>query len=182
MGRDLEWLNIVAKQHKTWIEIVQSFGEYTYCDDIVQEAYIALSKYAKPENIIKDGKVVRGYMYFTLRNLYYQYYAKKNKVQKISIDQDDNFLQLPHEDNIEENEAFHKICTQIDELSNSWHWYDKKLWKLYSQTDMSIRKLAAETHISWVSIFNTIKNLKLEIKDKIQENYEDYKHKDYERI
>jgi hypothetical protein len=56
------------------------------------------------------------------------------------------------------------------------------MWKLYSQTDMSIRKLAAETTISWVSIFNTLKNLKQDLKDKLQEDYIDLKNEDYERI
>ena len=69
-----------------------------------------------------------------------------------------------------------------DEVAEEWHWYDKKMWKLYSQTDMSIRKLASETNISWVSIFNTLKNLKQEIKDKLEEDYIDYKNKDYDRI
>ena len=47
---------------------------------------------------------------------------------------------------------------------------------------MSIRKIAAETKISWVSIFNTLKNAKNIIKDKLQEDYEDYKNEDYDKI
>ena len=94
----------------------------------------------------------------------------------------ENFLELPHEDDIEENEAFHKICLMVDDVAKDWHWYDKKIWKLYSQTDMSIRKLASETKISWVSIFNTLKNLKLDIKNKISEDYEDFKQGDFERL
>jgi hypothetical protein len=182
VDRDLDWLEIVAKEHKNWVAIVRNLvGDY-YAEDIVQEAYIALSKYSDPNKIIKDGKVSGGYMYFTLRSLAYQFYNKKKKVNVIRLDTEENLLQLPSEDNIEENEAFYKICLLVDEVSEGWHWYDKKIWKLYSQTDMSIRKLATETKISWVSIFNTLKNLKLDIKNKIYENYEDYKNGDWERI
>jgi DNA-directed RNA polymerase specialized sigma24 family protein len=177
-----EWLSIVAEQHDEWVKIVKSFGEKNFAEDIVMESYIALTKYAKPEQIIKDGKVSRGYMYFTLRSLFYQYYNKKKKYKKIRLDDHEQTWQLQHEDNIEEQQAYHKICTMIDEVSEEWHWYDKKMWKLYSQTDMSIRKLAAETNISWVSIFNTLKNLKLDIKNKIQEDWDDLKNEDYERI
>jgi len=177
-----EWLSIVAEQHDEWVRIVKSFGEKNFAEDIVMESYIALTKYAKPEQIIKDGKVSRGYMYFTLRSLFYQYYNKKKKYKKIRLDDHEQTWQLQHEDNIEEQQAYHKICTMIDEVSEEWHWYDKKMWKLYSQTDMSIRKLAAETNISWVSIFNTLKNLKLDIKNKIQEDWDDLKNEDYERI
>lgn len=182
MGDDYQWLRIVAKQHSTWISIVRSFGEYNYAEDIVQEAYIALIKYAKPDQIIKDGIVSRGYMFFTLRSLYYQYYNKKRKVKKVQLDDIESHVQLPHVDNVEENIAFNKICTLVDQVADEWSWYDRKLWKLYSQTDMSMRKLAAETKISWVSIYNSLKHLKKDLRDKLQEDYEDYKNTDYERI
>lgn len=177
-----KWLEVVAEQHDTWVGIVNGFGEYNYAEDIVQESYIALTKYADPNKIIKDGKVSRGYMFFTLRSLYYQYYNKKKKVEKIRIDDNEVFLQIPQVDGMEEQEAFHKICLLVDEVADEWTWYDKRMWKLYSQTDMSIRKLADETKISWVSIFNTLKNLKQELKDKLQEDYIDLKNEDYERI
>ena len=182
MGDSLEWLRIVAKQHDEWVKIVNSFGEYNYAEDIVQEGYLALIKYAKPENIIKDNKMTRGYMYFTLRSIYYQYYNKKRKVKKISIDNEDINIQLPYVDNIDEQEAFHKICTMVDDIADGWNWYDRKLWKLYSQTDMSIRKLAKETKISWVSIFNTLKNLKEELRLKLGEDFEDYINNDYDKL
>jgi len=182
MGQTYEWLKIVAKQHTDWIKIVNSLGEYNYAEDIVQEMYFTLIKYASPEKIIKNGKVSRGYVFFTLRSLVYQYYNKKKRVTKISIDDDENHIQIPYEDSIEENEAFHKICLMVDEVADEWHWYDKKMWKLYSQTDMSIRKLASETNISWVSIFNTLKNLKQELRQKLGEDYTDFKNKDYDRI
>jgi len=182
LDRELDWLSIVAKRHKYWVGIVRSLVGDFFCEDIVQEAYIALAKYSNPDKIIKDGKVSEGYMFFTLGSLAYQFYNKKKKVTIISIDKDENFLELPHEDDIEENEAFHKICLMVDEVAKDWHWYDKKIWKLYSQTDMSIRKLASETKISWVSIFNTLKNLKLDIKNKISEDYEDFKQGDFERL
>lgn len=175
-------LRLIAAQHDEWVSIVKGFGEHFYCEDIVQEAYIAIYKYARPENIIKNNKVSRGYMFFTLRNLYYQLYNKKKKIIKVRLDHDENFLQIPYTDNVNENIAFHKICILVDNLADKWHWYDKKLWKLYSQTDMSIRKLASETKISWVSIFNSLKYLKKEIKKELKEDYEDFINKDYDRI
>ena len=178
----LDWLNIVASQHQDWIKIVNGFGEYNYAEDIVQEAYIRLIKYAKPSNIIKDNKVSRGYMFFTLRSLYFQYYNSKRKIQKVSIDNEENFLQIADETNLEEQEAFNRVCILIDEVAEDWAWYDRKLFKLYRDTDLSIRKIAAETNISWVSIFNTLKNCKQDVRSKLSEAYEDYKNEDYDRI
>ena len=70
----------------------------------------------------------------------------------------------------------------IDDHIDEWRWYEKKLFTLYRDSDLSIRGIAKETNISWVSIFNTLKNAKHELKEKFQEDYDDLKNKDYERI
>ena len=187
-----EWLEIVAKQHSEWIRIVNQFGEYNYAEDIVQESYLILYKYAKPENIIENGMIRRGYMYFTLRTTYYLYYNAKTKVKKYSLDsgftslgQDghyESYIQLEDKSDLREQEAYNKICQKIDSEIHNWHWYDKKMFVLYRDSGMSIRKIAAETKISWVSIFNTLKNAKNTIREKLAEDYEDYKNEDYERL
>lgn len=182
MGRTAGWLELVAKQHNEWIRVVNSFGEYDYAEDVVQEAYIALYKYADETKIIKEGKVVRGYIFFTLRSIYYQYYNAKKKINKVSLDDEEFKIQIPHNTQMDEQVAFNKICNMIDQELDGWHWYDAKLFKLYRDTDLSIRKIARETNISWVSIFNTLKNAKTIIRDKFGEDYLDYKHEDYDRI
>lgn len=182
MGHSLQWLEKVAERHKEWVQIVRSFGENSYAEDLVQEMYIVLSKYTNEEKIIKNGVVSRGYIYFTLRSLYYSLYNNKKKLPKVSIDDEESFFQLEDSNNLEEQIAFHKICKMIDDLSNDWHWYDRKLFHLYRDTDKSIRKIADETNISWVSIFNTLKNLKQEVRERLAEDYLDYKNKDYDRI
>ena len=182
MDKTAQWLRIVAERHNEWIKIVHSFGEYTYSEDLVQEMYLTLLKYTTPEKIVNDGVVSRGYIYFTLRSLYYQYYNKKKKVTKVSIDDEELSIQIPDVDHLEEHEAFHKICLLVDEVSDGWGWYDRKLWKLYSQTDMSMRKIASETNISWVSIYNSLKHLKEDLRNKLGEDFADFKNQDYDRI
>jgi len=182
MGKQSEWLGIVAKRHQEWINIVKSFGEYNYAEDIVQQSYLTIYKYANEEKVIRNGNVSRGYMYFTLRSLYYQYYNSKRKITKVSIDDDEFTFEIPNHTQMDEQVAFHKICTMIDDHIEGWRWYEKKLFTLYRDSDLSIRGIAAETNISWVSIFNTLKNAKQEIKDKFEEDYLDYKQGDYDRI
>jgi len=182
MDKPIEWLGKVAERHKEWIAIVKSFGEYDYCEDIVQEGYLTIYKYANEDKVIRDGIVSRGYMYFTLRSLYYQYYNSKRKINKVSLDDEEFTIQIPNDTQMDEQVAFHKICTMIDDHIDGWRWYENRLFKLYRDSDLSIRGIAAETNISWVSIFNSLKNAKQEIKDKFQEDWEDYKNKDYDRI
>lgn len=182
MDKPTEWLGKVAERHKEWVAIVKSFGEYDYAEDLVQEMYLTIYKYADESKVIRNGVVSRGYCYFTLRSLYYQYYNSKKKITKVSLDDDEVTLQIPDASQMDEQIAFHKICTMIDEHIEGWRWYENRLFKLYRDSNLSIRGIAAETNISWVSIFNTLKNAKQEIKDKFEETYLDYKNKDYDRI
>jgi len=182
MDKPTEWLGKVAERHREWIAIVKSFGEYDYAEDLVQEMYLTIYKYADENKVIRNGVVSRGYVYFTLRSLYYQYYNSKKKITKVSLDDEEFTIQIPNDSQKDEQVAFHKICTMIDDHIDGWRWYENKLFKLYRDSDLSIRGIAAETNISWVSIFNTLKNAKQEIKDKFQEDWEDFKNKDYDRI
>ena len=182
MDKSAEWLAIVAKKHKEWINIVKSFGEKSYYEDIVQQMYITLYKYSSKEKIIKDGIVSTGYIYFTLRSIYFQYYNSKKKVNKISIDNEEYFYEIPDDTQMDEQIAFNKLCKLIDNEVESWEWYNKKLFKIYRDTPLSIRGIANETNISWVSIFNSLKNAKKKIKNKFQEDWDDYENNDYELI
>jgi len=177
---DNKWLNQVAQHHKEWIKIINSFGEYDYAEDIVQETYIALYKYADATKIIDaSGNVRKGYVFFTLKSLFFQYYNKKMKVNKVSIDEQFNLFD---DSNLQEHEAYNNICLLVDEEIKNWHWYDEKLFKLYRDSDMSMRDIAKETNISLISIFNSIKNYKEILNTKFNKDYQDYINNDYNGI
>jgi DNA-directed RNA polymerase specialized sigma24 family protein len=177
---DNKWLNQVAQHHNEWIKIINSFGEYDYAEDIVQETYIALYKYADATKIIDaSGNVRKGYVFFTLKSLFFQYYNKKMKVNKVSIDEQ---FTLFDDSNLDEHNAYNDICLLIDEEIKNWHWYDEKLFKLYRDSDMSMRDIAKETNISLISIFNSIKNYKEILNTKFGKDYQDYINNDYNGI
>ncbi len=65
---------------------------------------------------------------------------------------------------------------------DSWHWYDKGLFKLYRENEWSFREASKETKIGTKSIFNTIKYCKERLRENCAEDYEDYINEDYEKI
>jgi len=177
---DNSWLAKVAEHHNEWIKIIHSFGEYDYAQDLVQETYITLWKYASAEKIIDvNGNVRKGYVYFTLKSLYYQYYNKKKKITKVPID---GCWELFDDSNVEEHKAYNDICMLIDDEIENWSWYDRKLFKLYRDNDLSMRDISKETTISLISIFHSIKNYKIILKEKFQKEYTDYVENDYNQI
>jgi RNA polymerase sigma factor (sigma-70 family) len=175
----LKWLTKVAKHHKDWVKIVNSFGEYFFAEDIVQETYIMLMKWSSEEKLFKDEQINKAYMYFALKNTFLQHLNKNNKIKFISIE---DAVNLAEENNEEENNAYNDLLNNIDLECNSWHWYDKQLFELYKNTNKSLRQISAETNISVTSIFNTVKTCKRRIKNNVGEDYEDFKNKDYELI
>jgi RNA polymerase sigma factor (sigma-70 family) len=182
MDKEVKWLAKVAERHNEWISIVNSFGEYDFAEDIVQECYLTLYKYADEKKIIKNGVVSRGYLYFTIRSLYFSYYNSKKKIKKVYLDDEETKQQVEYIDSLDEQIAYNEICTLMDDHIDNWRWYERKLFLLYRDSGLSIRGIAAETGISWVSIYHTLKAAKQELKEKFGEDYDDYKNDDYELI
>jgi DNA-directed RNA polymerase specialized sigma24 family protein len=146
-------------KHKHWITVVKRFGENTYAEDIVQEAYI---------KIIQSNKDVNfAYFYFTLRSLTMNLHNKK--VIKVEITKDIEYLLV---DSQEENIVLELAQPFIDYIQ-TWEDYERMLFMVYVNKGVSMRKMARESGISFTSIYNTIRNCKLKLIKWQKENQKD---------
>lgn len=186
-------IDVLSKRHNEWIKMAQSFKlSKDDANEIVQEMYLRLHDYTRDVNKIMYSKkeVNTFYIYITLRNLYYSgftNYGKSPKSKKmilfseIDTDDFDALINRISEDYDEINDDLMKkinldvLCDKIDEVIEDWYWYDKKLTKLYLNTDMSMRDISKETKISLSSIFNTLTNAKEKIRQKVGQEYKKYK-------
>ena len=182
-------LNILAKKHTDWIRMAKSFKlSSNDANELVQEMYLRIHDYTKDVNKImyNETEVNTFYVYITLKNLYYSKfgYRKKKKVylfSEISTD-DHNYLyhkmkcdMLEDRKNKEKKINLEALYDKIDEVIEEWYWYDKKLTKLYLNTNMSMRDISKETKISLSSIFNTLTNAKEKIRKESEKEYKKYK-------
>ena len=180
--RDLlmNWIEKVAKHHKEYVKTIKSFGEDFYSEDLVQEMYIRfLTKNKEQQVINKFGEVNRYYVYLTLRSLFVDFYRQKSRIIKVDLS---DVLTLEQIDTLEEHEAFGELLKKVNEETKRWEWYDKMLFDLYRDKNMTMRDLQKATTISLRSIFCTIKNCKERLKENVGEDYLDYVNKDYELI
>lgn len=175
-----DWLTKVAKHHKYFVSVVESFGEYFYAEDIVQEMYLRLHKYTTWDKIEKDGEINKGFVWFVLRNIYVDYCKQKSRIDKCDLKEAIYIYDDSEEKAI--NLAKNKIDLKVEAEINSWHPYDAMLFRLYKESDKSMRELAKGTKISLTSIFHTIKYCKERIKEAVGEDYEDLLNNDLERI
>lgn len=161
-------------------------------DDIVQDMYLRLNKYIKdPTKIMyKENDINKFYVYITIKNLYNDYLKQKNKHRTLNIDDIEvsyeivePSTQLQLENELKKQKAEETLIENIKKEVESWdRWYDQKLFKIYYETDISMRKLSADTNISVTSIFNSCKNYKQIINTKFAEDFQDYINGDFHLI
>ena len=110
------------------------------------------------------------FVYVTLRNMYATLMKAKGRIEFVDVSQLEEEL-IFEEANEEAEVQLVALYDEIWETTDEWHWYDKKIFHLYHNTDMSIRTLADETKISARSIFNTLKNARERIQTDCNETY-----------
>jgi DNA-directed RNA polymerase specialized sigma24 family protein len=180
--KSTDFLKEVAKHHKEWVRTCKALGGGDFSEDIVQEMYIKLWKYASAEKIIKDGILQKGYVFFALRSVLYALKSEQKLVYKEEINDD----LLEDKTDHEEEEAFEKFCglidSYLDEREKGKNWYATKVFQIYRETNLSMRKMAKLSNISWVSIFHTLKNVKQDLRNEFQEDWDDYQNGDYDKI
>lgn len=141
-------MNRIYDKHKHWIKVVKKFGETNYAEDIVQEAYLKL--------LGRD--INEAYFYFTLRSMTMDLHRKK--IEKVELTKDIEYLLADSkDDNLTE-----EMAKPYFDFIDTWEWYDKRIYLLYVNQNVSLRKLAKETKIGLTSLYITIRNCKNKIK------------------
>lgn len=161
-------LEKLFQHHNQLIEYAKIFDK-SYCEDIVSETYLKLHQYSSEEKCFTNGKLNKGYLFIVIRSVYLQTFYNKF-VTSEPID-------IPIEDNFDEDYEieWYKFRTKCEAEVNSWDMYDKKLFTIYRDNDISMRKLAKETGISFVSIFHSLKAHKKKLRELFQEDYNNLK-------
>lgn len=174
-------LDVLAKDQAKWRSMVKAMGCPEYLvGDIVQEMYIKLSTVKDPRKILfTDDSANQFYVYLTLRSVYLDE-IKKEGVYVTAEDADVEFMS-EHSDMDKELgwDRLHKRITQ--EIMNLGP-YGARLCTVYFKTDQSIRQISEESGISPTSIFHSQKQYKKILKENLEEDYQDYCNRDYDKI
>ena len=163
-------LEILADKHDHWINEAKNLGAGDFAADIVQEMYVRLYIYVDdPKRIMYDvDEINTFYVYITLRNMVSSLHKSQMRFKIVRGQEMDRLCAEIADDeyNVEDDEDFEHKIQMIHKEVKKWHWYDRQMWELYYNSELSIRKLAKETKISTSSIFNTLKNGKEKIRKK----------------
>ena len=158
--------------------MARSFGTETHeAEDLVQEMYLRMYKYVEnPEKIMYNDKEVNTYFVFVvLRNLFFSSKKSLSSLMSLHIEELSDLDGEIENVNYEYEQAHKNLINDLWDEVETWHWYDTKLFKLYHNTDMTIKKISQETKISERSIWNTLDNGRKKIKQKQEKSYKIYK-------
>ena len=176
-----DYIKIVSDFEKDWIGIASTYVGEADSSEAVQNMYIKIGKHADGRIIKEDGDLNRSYVFLTLRSCCFDILKNRNRYNNdrdVEHYDSENFGEYT-----DKQRAFDVLISNIETYADvNWTWYDRTLFKLYKDTPFSLRGLAQETGISWMSIHATIKRLKDEIKEQFSEDWEDYINEDYELI
>lgn len=176
----LNFLNIIAKHHQEWIGIINSFGSVNCAEDLVQEGYIKMQKCYGEKELIKDGEPNRTLIWFVLRSVFIDYHRQRKKIDKVSLGDKFQIEDEPSDDGFEQ--AYDELIYKINKEKQNWHWYDRKIFDLYTGTDMSLRDMEKQIGINYKSIWLTVKNCEEKLKEAVGEDYIDFCNGDYDKI
>jgi DNA-directed RNA polymerase specialized sigma24 family protein len=132
-----------TERHKDWVQMATNLGAGHYAEDIVQEMYIKLSQIKNPERLIdkkNPNQIVGFYVYTIIRSLIVDLQRIQKRTQMVSIE---SIRALKASDVDMEFEAeFTKKLDAIEQAKDQMNWYDLKLFELYHNEGLSIRKLS----------------------------------------
>ena len=166
MKSNVSVIDLLYKDQEVWVKMANSIITSKKIDakDLIHDLYLLI--YTKVDNekielkrIMIDNEINKAYIYTVLKNLYHDQIKKLSVVDeletnKLAIIENDNDIQL--------------MESRIDEIVNTFYWFDKKLFNLYRTKHKTIRSLSKATRISHVVVHRTIAKCKKKIKEKIK--------------
>ena len=147
---------LLAKKHKTWINIVLSFGcSKTIAEDIVQEMYIKIQlKLEKGLDIMYKDEINYYYIFKTLRTLFLDLKRKGKNISMIPLDN----VHLINND-VNYDESYEKVKQALNQM---W-WYDRKVFEIINNGE-SIAEFSRKSYIQYYSLYNTYRKVKDKLK------------------
>ena len=152
-----------------------------YHEDITHEFYLKI--YAeiekieeKPEEVIKFvdrfywGKSLK--VYRAIKNLFLDLLDRENKYisfdfNKMSLNERKKLIQQSQEQVQKKT-----IDEKVDEIVDTFYWFDKKLFNLYRyQFKTHKAKMSKATNLSVSTIYRTVKRCKIKIKKALKNEY-----------
>tara|TARA_B100001057_G_C22789168_1_gene926875 strand:+ start:1022 stop:1504 length:483 start_codon:yes stop_codon:yes gene_type:complete len=150
------------KKHKIWLNICRSFGlDNETAKDVVSEMYLKLHDITEKGTDITYGKDDINY-YYVFKILYTMFLQLKKKQSRVRFVDEDILKHIEGSQEVEYAALEKKFNDEFDKL----HWYDQKVFEIIA-SGTKISELSRKTTITYISLYNTYRNVKKLLKKKV---------------
>lgn len=178
-------LESLSSQHQLWLSYTISFGcNKDTAEDIVMEMYLKVNEYVQSgkKNIIFEdtGKINYFFIYVTLKNMFLDLKRNEKRIKIIPLETydktEDDIIQEKEIDYdkfrvIEKyllNQDYIDLTSEcVKEYTNKQFgaFYKRKIFEEVFIEGKSISQFSRDSGISYYSLYNTIKNIKKDLKN-----------------
>tara|TARA_R110000822_G_scaffold94829_1_gene217219 strand:- start:910 stop:1500 length:591 start_codon:yes stop_codon:yes gene_type:complete len=184
-------INELVKNEEIWFRYLKHWGcNKDTAKDLVQEMYIQIDTYLKKHNtsiMYNDNEINHYFVYVTLYNMFCNLKRAEKKVNLVSLDYMPELSDEPYDET--ENEdyqnyraiqewflhddflAFTQIVKDEENVledydkDKMYNFYQRKIFEEVFLNNKKISKLSRDTNISYYSLYNTVQNIKQQIKE-----------------
>lgn len=154
-------------------DIAQGIGKMQPADlqdDLRQEMFLVLCE--MPEEKLMQMHTDGYLKFFLVRTMLNMMKSDRstfyNKFRKIYTEVDDNIDKAEEPDH-----DFEDLSRKLKKSLDVLHWYEKEIFRLYSENGKNILKLSRETKIPYRSLFKTVRKVRIYLKYKIRNHAND---------
>ena len=184
-------INELVKNEEIWFRYLKHWGcNKDTAKDLVQEMYIQIDTYLKKHNtsiMYNDNEINHYFVYVTLYNMFCNLKRAEKKVNLVSLDYMPELSDEPYDETENENYqnyraiqewflhddflAFTQIVKDEENVledydrNKMYNFYQRKIFEEVFLNNKKISKLSRDTNISYYSLYNTVQNIKQQIKD-----------------
>lgn len=181
MSREFH-LNHFIGSHSIWVEQVayNLTQDSNSAQDLIQDTYVKLLELSDDRfEAIRFGPFDLNtyWVYITMKN-HFLNKVKKQKETYIDVQESIIFEKESIDTTDEKELQFERLNKEIndylDELEKDQaRWFQAKLFRVYLNDGHSMESLSKHTGISKSTIFTTIRNMRLELREKFKQQYKD---------
>tara|TARA_R110002049_G_scaffold98170_4_gene239042 strand:+ start:727 stop:1317 length:591 start_codon:yes stop_codon:yes gene_type:complete len=184
-------INELVKNEEIWFRYLKHWGcNKDTAKDLVQEMYIQIDTYLKKHNtsiMYNDNEINHYFVYVTLYNMFCNLKRAEKKVNLVSLDYMPELSDEPYDETENENYqnyraiqewflhddflAFTQIVKDEENVledydrDKMYNFYQRKIFEEVFLNNKKISKLSRDTNISYYSLYNTVQNIKKQIKE-----------------
>jgi len=184
-------INELVKNEEIWFRYLKHWGcNKDTAKDLVQEMYIQIDTYLKKHNtsiMYNDNEINHYFVYVTLYNMFCNLKRAEKKVNLVSLDYMPELSDEPYDETENENYqnyraiqewflhddflAFTQIVKDEENVledydrDKMYNFYQRKIFEEVFLNNKKISKLSRDTNISYYSLYNTVQNIKQQIKE-----------------